>query len=375
MGTRRMRRLLLTLVAIATALGLSVLSPRAADTLPAQYTDAEFWKLINDLSEPGGTFQFENFVSNEASYQNVLPELTSRVKPGGVYLGVAPEQNFTYISALQSKVGFIIDIRRQNMIELLMYKALFEISPNRADFVSKLFSRRRPSGLTEQSSALQTFAAFENVPTDAALLAQTVQAVKDNLIRQHGFKPVGDDEQKIELILNVMMKGGPGVDYTYASSTQLGGPLPTYFTLMVNSDRAGKRWAYLETEERYQYIKTMQRKNLIVPLVADFAGPKTLKALAKYLKDHGATVSVFYISNVEDYIESKWASYLDNLKALPQDSSTYLIRAIPRATTLLGRIPDVPLAWPGTGSDNMTNSAQLQEVIDRANEEKAKLKQ
>jgi hypothetical protein len=370
-----MPKLTLALVAVVVVLGLSVLSPRAADTLPAQYTDAEFWRLINDLSEPGGTFQFENFVSNEASYQNVLPELTKRVKPGGVYVGVAPEQNFTYMSALQSKVGFIIDIRRQNMIELLMYKALFEISPNRADFVSKLFSRKRPAGLTTQSSALQTFAAFENVPADTAVLAQTVQAVKDNLIKQHGFKPVGDDEQKIELILNVLMKAGPGVDYTYASSTQLGGPLPTYFTLMVNSDRAGKRWAYLETEDRYQYIKAMQRKNLIVPLVADFGGPKTLKALAKYLKDHGSTVSVFYISNVEDYLDGKWASYVENLKALPQDSSTYLIRAIPRATTLLGRIPDVPLAWPGTGSDNMTNSAQLQEVIDRANAEKAQIRQ
>jgi hypothetical protein len=369
-----MRKLTLTLVAAVVVLGLSVLTPRAADTLPAQYTDAEFWKLINDLSEPGGTFQFENFVSNEASYQNVLPELTKRVKPGGVYLGVAPEQNFTYIAALQSKVGFVIDIRRQNMIEMLMYKALFEISPNRADFVSKLFSRRRPAGLTTQSSALQIFAAFEGIPTDTALLAETVKAVKDNLIRQHGFKPVGDDEQKLELILNVMMTSGPGVDYTSGSANRLGGPLPNYFTLMVNSDRAGKRWAYLETEERYQYIKTMQQKNLIVPLVADFAGPKTLQALAKYLKDRGATVSVFYISNVEDYLDGKWATYVANLKALPQDASTYLIRAIPRATTLLGRIPDLPLAWVGTSSDDMTNSAQLQEVIDRANAEKAQLK-
>jgi hypothetical protein len=170
------------------------------------------------------------------------------------------------------------------------------------------------------------------------------------------------------------MKAGPGVDYTSGSANRLGGPLPTYFTLMVNSDRAGKRWAYLETEERYQYIKTMQQKNLIVPLVGDFSGTKTLQTLAKYLKDRGATVSVFYISNVEDYIEAQWASYVANLRALPQDASTYLIRAIPRATTLLGRIPDLPLAWPGTGSDDMSNSAQLQEVIDRANAEKAQLK-
>ena len=369
-----MRKFTLARIAVVAALLLNVMNPRAADTLPGKYTDAEFWKLINDMSEPGGTFQFENFVSNEASYQNVLPELTKRVRPGGVYLGVAPEQNFTYIAALQSKVGFIIDIRRQNMIEMLMYKALFEISPDRADFVSKLFSRRRPDGLTTQSTALQIFTKFEAVPSDATLLVQTLQAVKANLIKQHGFKPVGDDEQKIELILNVLMKGGPGVDFTYASSTQLGGPLPTYFTLMVNSDRAGKRWAYLETEERYQYIKAMQQKNLIVPLVADFAGTKTLQVLAKYLRGYGATVSVFYISNVEDYLNGKWATWVDNLKALPQDPSTYLVRFIPRATTLLGRIPDVPLAWPGTSSDDMTNNAQLQEVIDRANAEKARLK-
>src|SRR5262245_36306578 len=128
MRHNRMRKTILVLFAAGVVLGVSVLTPRAADTLPGQYSDAEFWKLINDLSEPGGAFQFENFVSNEASYQNILPELTKRVKPGGVYLGVAPEQNFTYIAALQSKVGFVIDIRRQNMIEMLMYKALFEMS-------------------------------------------------------------------------------------------------------------------------------------------------------------------------------------------------------------------------------------------------------
>src|SRR5262245_20772184 len=166
MRGRRMRKITLTVLLVVAVLGLNVLTSRAADTLPAQYTDAEVWKLINDLSEPGGTFQFENFVSNEASYQNILPELTKRVKAGGMYGGVAPEQNFTYIEALQSKVGFVIDIRRENMIEMLMYKALFETSPTRADFVSKLFSRKRPQGLTTQSSALQIFAAFEGVSSD-----------------------------------------------------------------------------------------------------------------------------------------------------------------------------------------------------------------
>src|SRR5688572_21918925 len=107
-------------VVVVALLGISVFPSSAADTLPAQYTDAEFWRIINDFSEPGGTFQYENFVSNEISYQDVIPDLVRVTKPGGAYRGVAPEQNFTYIAAVKPKVAFILDIRRQNLLELLM---------------------------------------------------------------------------------------------------------------------------------------------------------------------------------------------------------------------------------------------------------------
>src|SRR5262245_58911959 len=114
-----------------------VLPPtKAADTLPTRYTDAEFWRMVTEFSEPGGFFPYENFVSNEVSYQDILPELTRIVKPGGAYLGVAPEQNFTYIAAIRPKVAFILDIRRQNMLELLMYMVIFEMSADRVEFVS-----------------------------------------------------------------------------------------------------------------------------------------------------------------------------------------------------------------------------------------------
>lgn len=36
----------------------------------------------------------------------------------------------------------IVDIRRQNMLQLLMYKALFEVSSDRADFLQRLLSHR-----------------------------------------------------------------------------------------------------------------------------------------------------------------------------------------------------------------------------------------
>src|SRR5262245_13167593 len=95
--------------------------------LPEELSDAQFWNLINESSEAGGYFRSDNFVSNESAFQHVIPKLKKQIKPGGVYVGVGPEQNFTYVAALGPKLAFVVDIRRQNMLLHLMYKALFEL--------------------------------------------------------------------------------------------------------------------------------------------------------------------------------------------------------------------------------------------------------
>src|SRR5688572_8780076 len=68
-------------------------SPAADDTLPSRLSDEEFWKLSQELSEPNGYFRSDNLVSNEIWFQYTLDDLIKRTKPGGVYLGVGPEQN------------------------------------------------------------------------------------------------------------------------------------------------------------------------------------------------------------------------------------------------------------------------------------------
>ena len=131
----------LTLVACLGGLRFTAGSRVAANNLPAQISDDAFWQMISEFSEPGGYFRSDNFLSNENAFQQVIPQLTKSVSPGGVYLGVGPEQNFTYLVALQPKLAFIIDIRRQSMLEHLLYKALIELSASRAEFLSRLFSR------------------------------------------------------------------------------------------------------------------------------------------------------------------------------------------------------------------------------------------
>src|SRR5215510_15850850 len=157
------RRPYIYISAAILALVLAISGLRvAADSLPAQLSDQEFWKLSSDFSEPDGFFRSDNLLSNEIWMQHVIPDLLSNIKTPSVYMGVGPEQNFTYITALRPKMVFIVDIRRGNFDLQLTYKALFELSADRADFVSRLFSRKRPDGLDKSSSAMDIFAAYKN---------------------------------------------------------------------------------------------------------------------------------------------------------------------------------------------------------------------
>ena len=157
----RARRGLLVAALLATS---ACVSNATAQGVPARLADSTFWRLMNEYSEPWGTFRSENFVSNETALQWVIPKLVRRVPPGGVYIGVAPDQNFTLVTALRPSIAFIVDIRHQNMLEHMMYKALFELSPNRVDFLARLFGRNRPSGLDDNPTVDELFGAYARMP-------------------------------------------------------------------------------------------------------------------------------------------------------------------------------------------------------------------
>ena len=132
-------------------------------SLPDRLSDAEFQRLRTDLREPNGDFHADNFASNEAGVAEVAARLTASAK-GGAYIGVGPEQNFTYIAAVKPSIAFIVDIRRQAVIQHLLFKALFELSEDRAAFLSRLFVRDRPDGLGRDSTVRLLWTAFPPAP-------------------------------------------------------------------------------------------------------------------------------------------------------------------------------------------------------------------
>ena len=187
-GRRSPRVLALGIAAWLGAVVIVLPQTRQRDTLPARLSNAEFWRLSTSLSEPNGYFRSDNLLSNEIYFQYQVPDLVARARQGGVYLGVGPEQNFTYIAALKPKIVFITDIRRGNLWTQLMYKALFELSETRAEFVSRLLSRPRPEGLGADAAPAALFAAFSAARPDPALYAANLKAIKEMLTEKHGFK-------------------------------------------------------------------------------------------------------------------------------------------------------------------------------------------
>ena len=330
----RGRRLLvafLFLAGIASLFWSVSLRSVPAEELPLQLSDAAFWKLSTDFSEPGGFFRSDNFVSNEDGFQIVIPELKKKTKPGGVYLGVGPDQNFTYIVGIQPKIAFIFDIRRQNMMQHLMYKALIEMSADRAEFASRLFSRKRPEGLTVKSSPEEIFTAFDAATADPELHRTNLKAILEKLEKDHAFTLSTEDESSIEFVFNAFYEAGPQI--TYSSNSFRGGRrrMPNYEELMMVDDGTGLNRSYMANDENFQYLRGLQKKNLIVPLVGDFAGNKAIRAVGQYLKEHGATVTAFYLSNVEQYLfqdRENWKKFYDNVATLPLDSSSTFIRSV-----------------------------------------------
>jgi hypothetical protein len=293
--------------------------------LPAQLDDREFWRLFTEFSEAGGSFQDENYVSNEQGYQRAIPRLLDTVTRGGVYLGVGPEQNFTYISALQPAMAFIIDIRRQNAMELLLYKALFELAPDRADFVSRLFSLPKPANLSARSSVEELFDAFAKVRSERRLFEENLAEIFDVLTRRHAFALSADDRVSLQKVYTAFFENGLNIQYIYQGNAE---NHATYPRLMTLTDAAGKNWSYLATEDNFRGIKEMQRRNLIVPIVGDFAGPRAVRAVGQYVRDNRAVISVFYTSNVEPYLfaaKSQQAFY-ESVATLPLNSSSMFIR-------------------------------------------------
>ena len=158
-----------------------------------------------------------------------------------------------------------------------------------------------------------------------------MKAISDQLVQKHKFPLVTEDLEGIEYIYRSFHTYGPGIHYNSTSQRSGrgsgGGNSTTYADLMTRTDGKGVSRSYLATEEHYKVVKDLQERNLLIPIVGDFGGPMALRLIGRYLKDRGATVAAFYLSNVEQYLGDAWGNFCYNVTRLPLDEKSTFIRS------------------------------------------------
>src|SRR5262249_34889512 len=164
---------------------------------------------------------------------------------------------FTYGVAFEPKMAFIVDIRRQNMLEHLLYKALMELSPDRVEFLSRLFSRAHPYSVDVHASPRALVDAYEKIRQSEDLFEANVRSVIDHLTKEKGFDLSSEDEATIRYVYHAFFESGPDLRYTFLGG--YGGFLgmPTYGDLMVENDGHTRNWNFLATEDQYQMIRSL----------------------------------------------------------------------------------------------------------------------
>jgi hypothetical protein len=368
-----MRHLLLTLLLTLTVMMGGTTSAwqsvQRQESQPERLSSAEFSRLSQELSEEGGYFHSDNLVSNELAYPRAVEKLKQLGVSGGAYLGVGPEQNFTYIAKIRPRIAFIIDIRRQALIQHLMYKAIFHLSPNRAQFLSLLLSRPVAKGKapSDQASIHELVEFFSQVSSSDQAFAANLTEIRKAIIQDFKF-PLSEPERAgldslyrsfrdggLDITYQAYSNGFRGISPSFGNDVRIrfiGGAFPTLGEVIAQTDENGKNGGFLSTKEDYEFVREMHRKNLIIPVTGDFAGPKALAAVGDYLRRHGYTLSAFYVSNVEQYLfqSNVFESFVKNVRRLPINDRSLFIRSVSSRF------------FPGTGMPSFRSIMLLQQM-------------
>jgi hypothetical protein len=332
------------------ALAAAVLAV-SAQTTTAPAGQRSFAKISQALSEPGGYFDTDNLISNERSFLHVTPALRVPALAGGVYLGVGPDQNFSYIAHARPSLAIIVDIRRDNLLLHLLFKALFQLAPTRIEYLS-LLTGRAPPAAADVWTARPVRDVIAAIDRAAPLGADRLAALDQRLaatIDAFGMALTPEDHRTIVRFHRRFVDDGLSLQFNSTGRAPQFN-YPTYRDLLLETDRAGTPRSFMAIEADYQFVRSLQGRDLVVPIVGDLAGPQALAAVARFLSDRKAQVSAFYVSNVEFYLfrQGSFARFVNNVARMPRRDGSVIIRSA------FNGAPTVP----GYNSASMTQSIQ-----------------
>ncbi len=317
------------LVALVLA-GCDATPASSAAIRPQQaLSDADFAALIERISEPGGYFDTDNLISNESGYLKVIDALARTAIEGGAYVGVGPDQNFSYIAQTQPDIVFITDVRRDNMLHHLLLKALIERAPTRVEFLAGLHGRSAPDDAASwrDRSIDEIVDYIDGMPADNAGLDGLYREI-DAAVRSFGVPLTEEDLSTIERFHTTFVRAGLGLRFTsYGRAPQ---PYyPTYRQLVLETDIDGDQASYLASADAYGVVRQLQLANKIIPVVGDLAGGHALREMGVVMREMGVEIEAFYTSNVEFYLwrARTFDEWEMNFASMPVAGDAVIIRS------------------------------------------------
>ena len=293
-------------------------------------SNEEYFRIMRDFSERPGHYFSSNYSSNESSYLQVIDEIEKLKIKGGAYIGVGPEQNYTYIAKIRPEIAFIVDIRQDAQLQHLMYRALFQISENRIDFIKNL-TCRSPSRIKKDDSLEQSIALFlHESPPDSMKFQECFEHIMQTFREEDISRLSVEEIDRMKSIYRAFALAGLNISFDFRPNEyhNLGRQIK-FHTLILSKTPDGRYENFLASDENYEAVRKLSFENRIVPIVGNFSGHHALRSIAEYLSERRIIVRVFYVSNVEAFLfqqNNDVRNYLENIYLLPSDVSSYMIR-------------------------------------------------
>jgi hypothetical protein len=212
-----------------------------------------------------------------------------------------------------------------------MFKAIFELSASRAEFIERLFGLAAPTRPPPRDAPIHDlWLPYLNARPDSILADRIFIAIRNHLTTTHNFALSAADTTSLAYLHRAFVSSGPSIHYLTGAPGR--GPVyrsANFASLTMIVDLSGIPRSFLASEESFALVKNMHERNMIIPVVGDFGGQQALRSVAAYLKQRGTTVNAFYVSNVEQYLirpVNKTQAFYSAVAELPLDSGSVFIR-------------------------------------------------
>ncbi len=346
----------------AVAIAALAVCGRGGEAQTPTAAPSSFATQIAALSEDEGYFDTDNLISNEQGYLAVLTDIDQAALKGGAYIGVGPDQNFSYIAAARPDVAFIIDVRRDNLLLHLLFKGLFALARTRVEYLTLLLGRAVPIDVTEWRTRgideLTAYADAAAVPDGRA--TDALRARVTAKVQSFGVPLSAADLQTIDRFHRRFIDAGLNLRFQSLNRPPQG-HYPTFRQLLLERDGSGRQRNYLASEDGFQFLKMLQARDMIIPVVGNLSGAAAMPALSRWLRERGTPLSLFYASNVEFYLfrEGSFIRFVENLSRMPHGERALVIRSVFGGGGSVSQTQPVPALLDGFSRGRFRRSWEL----------------